>query len=107
MLTGLWDLGAILLIFTLNATMNLFGIMMEVHNQYTERTDGTAFIYACVAGIVPWIVIVLYFVGAVASGGEAGPPAFVYAIIPILFVFFNIFAANMVLQYKRVGKWHD
>jgi len=29
MLTGLWDLGAILLIFTLNATMNLFGIMMN------------------------------------------------------------------------------
>ncbi len=107
MLTGLWDLGAILLIFTLNATMNLFGIMMEVHNQYTKRTDWTAFIYGCIAGIVPWIVIVLYFVGAVTAGGEAGPPAFVYAIIPILFVFFNIFAVNMVLQYRKVGKWSD
>ena len=37
MLIGLWDLGAILLIFTLNATMNLFGIMMEYHNQHTQR----------------------------------------------------------------------
>ena len=107
MLTGLWDLGAILLIFTLNATMNLFGIMMEYHNQYTERTDWTAFIYGSVAGIVPWIVITLYFVGAVTSGGDAGPPAFVYVIIPTLFVFFNIFAVNMVLQYKKVGKWRD
>ena len=107
MLTGVWDLGAILLIFTLNATMNLFGIMMEVHNQYTKRTDWTAFVYGCIAGIVPWIVIVLYFVGAVTAGGEAQPPAFVYAIIPILFVFFNIFAVNMVLQYRKVGKWHD
>jgi hypothetical protein len=24
-----------------------------------------------------------------------------------LFVFFNIFAVNMVLQYKKVGKWKD
>lgn len=106
MLIGLWDLGAIILIFTLNATMNLFGIMMEFHNQYTKRTDWTAFIYGCIAGIVPWIVIMLYFVGAVNSG-EAKPPAFVYAIVPTLFVFFNIFAINMILQYKKVGRWKD
>jgi hypothetical protein len=24
-----------------------------------------------------------------------------------LFVFFSVFALNMVLQYKRVGKWRD
>lgn len=106
MLTGLWDLGAIILIFTLNATMNLFGIMMELHNQHTEKTDWTAFLYGCVAGIIPWVVIMLYFVGAVSSG-EAKPPAFVYTIIPTLFVFFNIFAINMVLQYKKVGPWKD
>jgi hypothetical protein len=106
MLTGIWDLGAIILIFTLNATMNLFGIMMEYHNQHTERVNWTAFIYGCIAGIVPWIVITLYFVGAVNSG-DAKPPPFVYAIVPILFVFFNIFAINMVLQYKKVGRWKD
>lgn len=106
MLSGLWDLGAIILIFGINATMNLFGIMMEYHNQYTKKTDWTAFIYGCIAGIIPWIVIFLYFVGAVNSG-EAKPPDFVYAIIPTLFVFFNIFAINMVLQYKKVGRWKD
>ena len=106
MLIGLWDLGAIILLFTLNATMNLFGIMMEYHNQYTQKTDWTAFIYGCVAGFIPWVVIMLYFVGAVSSG-DAKPPAFVYAIIPTLFVFFNIFAINMVLQYKKIGPWKD
>jgi hypothetical protein len=55
---------------------------------------------------VPWVVIMLYFVGAVSSG-EAKPPPFVYAIVPTLFVFFNIFAINMVLQYKKVGPWKD
>ena len=28
-----------------------------------------------------------------------------YAIVPTLFVFFNIFSINMVLQYKKVGRW--
>lgn len=106
MLIGIWDLGAIILIFAVNATMNLFGIMMELHNQHTEKTNWTAFIYGCFAGIVPWIVIMLYFVGAVNSG-DAKPPAFVYAIVPTLFVFFNIFAINMVLQYKKIGPWKD
>jgi hypothetical protein len=106
MLSGIWDLGAIILIFGINAMMNLFGIMMEYHNQYTERTNWTAFIYGSIAGILPWIVIFIYFVGAVNSG-EAKPPNFVYAIIPTLFIFFNIFAINMVLQYKKVGRWAD
>ena len=106
MLIGLWDLGALILIFALNATMNLFGIMMELHNQHTEKTNWTAFLYGCIAGIVPWIVIMLYFVGAVNSG-DAKPPEFVYAIVPTLFVFFNIFAINMVLQYQKIGPWKD
>jgi hypothetical protein len=108
MLIGLWDLGAIILIFTLNATMNLFGIMMELHNQHTQKTNWTAFIYGSIAGFIPWVVIMLYFVGAVNSGdGSAKPPDFVYAIVPTLFVFFNIFAINMVLQYKKIGPWKD
>ncbi len=106
MLVGLWDLGALILIFGLNATMNLFGIMMELHNERTERTNWTAFIFGCVAGIIPWIVITMYFLGAVSSG-DAKPPAFVYAIIPTLFVFFNIFAVDMFLQYKKVGPWKN
>jgi hypothetical protein len=106
MLVGLWDLGALILIFGINATMNLFGIMMEYHNQYTEKTNWTAFIYGCFAGILPWVVIAIYFYGSVNSS-DAKPPDFVYAIVPTLFVFFNIFAINMVLQYKKVGRWKD
>jgi hypothetical protein len=106
MLSGLWDLGAIILIFGLNAMMNLFGIMMEYHNQYTEKTNWTSFIYGSIAGIIPWIVIFLFFFGSVGGEGE-GPPTFVYIINPTLFVFFNIFAVNMVLQYKKVGPWKD
>ena len=106
MLVGLQDLGALILIFGLNGMMNLFGVLMELHNQTTERTDWTSFIYGCIAGIIPWIVIMMYFLGALSSG-EAEPPGFVYAIIPTIFVFFNIFAINMFLQYKKVGRWKN
>jgi len=106
MLVGVSDLGALVLMFGINAMMNLFGIMMELHNQNTKGTDWTAFIYGCIAGIVPWIVIFMYFYGSLGSS-DAKPPAFVYAIVPTIFVFFNIFAVNMVLQYKKVGRWKD
>jgi hypothetical protein len=106
MLVGVYDFGALLLIFGINAMMNLFGIMMERHNQTTDKTDWTSFIYGCIAGIVPWLVIAYQFYGGLAAS-EAKPPDFVYWIVPILFVFFNCFAINMLLQYKKVGPWKD
>ncbi len=106
MLVGIWDLGTMIALFGVNAAMNLFGILMERHNQTTTRTDWTAFIYGCIAGIIPWIVIMMYFLGALSSAG-AEPPGFVYAIIPTIFVFFNIFAVNMWLQYRKIGAWKD
>ena len=106
MLVGMWDLGSMVLAFGINAMMNLFGIMTELHNQTTKKTDWTAFIYGCIAGILPWVVIILYFMGAIGSSG-AKPPAFVYTIIPTIFVFFNIFALNTFLQYRKVGRWAD
>ena len=106
MLVGVWDLGTMIVMFGVNAAMNLFGIMMELHNQTTTKTNWTSFIYGCIAGIIPWIVIMMYFLGALSSAG-AEPPGFVYAIIPTIFVFFNIFALNMFLQYKQVGPWRN
>jgi hypothetical protein len=106
MLVGVSDLGALILMFGLNAMMNLFGLMMELHNQNTKKTDWTSFIFGCIAGIIPWIVIFMYFYGSLNSS-DAKPPAFVYAIVPTIFVFFNIFAINMVLQYKKVGPWKN
>jgi hypothetical protein len=106
LLVGVWDLGALIAIFAVNATMNLFGVMMELHNQTTKKTNWLSFIYGCFAGIVPWIVIGVYFYVPLSGDGPK-PPGFVYAIVPTLFVFFNIFALNMFLQYKKVGRWKD
>ncbi len=106
MQVGMFELSTLMLIFSLNATMNLFGWMMELHNQSTKKTDWTAYIFGCFAGIVPWIVIGIYFFGAVLRDA-ASVPTFVYLIFPILAAFFNIFALNMVLQYRAKGRWAD
>ncbi len=109
LLSGVSDLGALIAMFGVNASMNLFGLLMELHNQTTKKTDWTSYIFGCFAGIVPWIVIVVYFVSSISSAAsvDAGPPGFVYGIIASLFVFFNIFAVNMYLQYKKVGPWKN
>ena len=106
MLSGMFDLPSLVLLFALNATMIFFGLMMELHNQTTDKTNWTAFNLGVFAGIVPWVVIFWYFSGAVANSEDA-VPKFVYGIIASLFVFFNVFAVNMVLQYRRIGPWRD
>lgn len=104
MLSGVYDIAGLIMLFALTATMNLFGLIMELHNQTTKRTDWTSYIFGCFAGLVPWIAIAIYFFGS-ASTGEM--PTFVYFILGSLFFLFFSFAVNMVLQYKKVGPWRD
>jgi hypothetical protein len=106
LLVGINELSSLILIFSLNATMNLFGWMMELHNQTTKKTDWTAYIFGCFAGFVPWLVLGIYFFGAIMQAADS-VPTFVYAIFFILAAFFNVFAINMVLQYRGKGRWAD
>lgn len=105
MLVGIYDVAGLILIFALNATMILFGLMMELHNQTTEKTNWTSFWFGVFAGAVPWIAIAIYLFGS--GSAEGGPPGFVYGIFASMFVFFNVFAINMVLQYRKIGPWRD
>jgi hypothetical protein len=106
MLCGVYDLAALIMAFVLTAVMNLCGLLMEVHNQITTKTNWGAYFVGCLAGIAPWIAIAIYFFGSLEQA-EEGVPTFVYIILPTLFVFFFSFALNMVLQYKKVGPWRD
>ncbi len=101
MLSGVYDIVALIGLFSLTAMMNLLGLMMELHNQSTEKTNWTSYYFGCVAGIIPWIGIFIYFQGS-ASSGEM--PTFVYFIMVSLLLLFTTFAVNMVLQYKKSGR---
>ena len=104
MLSGVYDIAALIPLFGINAAMNLFGLMMEMHNQKTEKTNWTSFIFGSFAGIIPWVVIFMYFIGA-TQGSTV--PTFIYYILGSLTFFFLLFPLNMFLQYKKVGRWKD
>ena len=104
LLFGVYDIGALILIFVVNASMNLFGLLMEEINQFKEKTDWKPFIFGTIAGLAPWVVIILYAFG---NADPSEVPWFVYALAGSYFVFFNLFPINMILQYKKIGKWKN
>lgn len=107
MLAGVYELSLLLSIFFFTAIMNLLGLVMEVHNQTTKKTNWLSYNLGCLAGIIPWIIVAIYFIGTASESGANAIPTFVYWIYVSIFVFFNAFAINMVLQYKKIGKWKD
>ena len=99
-LTGVTDIAALLALFGINASMILFGWLMETTNAPPAKVSWTPFAFGCLAGIVPWAAIVIYLIGAGST-----VPKFVYGIFVSLFVFFNCFAIVQLLQYQARGRW--
>jgi len=106
LLSGIYDLSSLIMIFFLDAIMNLTGLAMEVHNQGEKKIKWLDFVIGCIAGIIPWIVFGIYVYGARQFGG-GDIPTFVYWIYISIFIFFNSFAINMFLQYKKIGAWKN
>ncbi|MCK9368609.1 heliorhodopsin HeR [Candidatus Dojkabacteria bacterium] len=106
LLSGIYDLSSLVMIFGLDAIMNLLGLAMEKENQGKPITNWLTFILGSIAGIIPWVVFGIYVYGT-SKFGEGNIPTFVYWIYISIFMFFNSFAVNMVLQYKKIGPWKD
>lgn len=102
---GLLTIEAVILIFVMNALMNLFGLLMEKMNPLSRtKTDWTAHTFGWIAGVTPWVMIVIYML----NGGDlSNLPWFVIPGLIFYFLVFNLFAFNQYAQYKRVGKWKD
>jgi hypothetical protein len=103
MLPGIYDIAALVAIFAVNSMMILFGLLMEKYEQ-PGNPNWLSYIFGCIAGIVPWLIIAYYIWSPTT---DTSPPNFVYAIFVVLFIFFNSFAINMILQYKQVGPWRN
>ena len=102
MLPGIYDVAALLALFGVNAGMIFFGSVQERY----EAPGGSLwpFWLGVVLGVVPWIAIGVYLV---SPGADTEVPGFVYGIFISLFIFFNTFAINQLLQYKQVGRWKN
>ena len=105
LLVGIYDFMSLVMLFSLAAVMNLMGLVMEAHNQTAKRTNWLSYWIGCFAGLVPWIAIAFYMWLGADHGSKA--PDFVYWIFVSIFIFFNSFAVNMILQYKKIGPWRE
>jgi hypothetical protein len=106
-LAGVQEVGTLIAIFGANAAMIMFGWSMEIANEGRDRPQWLHYIFGCIAGIVPWIVISIALLTAATEPNATPIPGFVIAIFISLFISFNVFAINMVLQYRKVGRWRD
>lgn len=106
-LFGIYDVITLVLIMGINACMNLFGLLMETMNtgRKAAELDWTPFGYGIFAAIFPWACIFAYIGGGQTSDSKV--PGFVWGILAAYIFFFQTFAVNMVLQYKRIGRWSD
>ncbi len=100
LITTVTDAAALVGIAFANISMILFGWLMEVVNEPNGKTWWTPFWFGCVAGIGPWFAI-----GGYVFTGDQQPPSFVYGILISIFLFFNCFALNQWLQYRKIGPW--
>lgn len=115
-LSFITDAGALIAIAFCNASMNLFGWSMEEANIGRKNVQWSHYIFGCIAGIAPWIALFTTVglslanwptgIGPNGRDLEAFKPVLI-TIYVSLFISFNIFAVNMVLQRLKVGKWAD
>ncbi|MBA3689019.1 MAG: heliorhodopsin HeR [Chloroflexi bacterium] len=107
MLTGIREVGTLIAIVGANVAMNLFGWSMEAANEGRARPQWLHYVFGCIAGIVPWLVITVALLTGLTAPGAAPIPGFVIAIYVSLFLSFNVFALNMVFQFRQIGRWRD
>lgn len=102
-LNGVSDYIALLTLFGVNVSMILFGWLQE---RYVAPGSGDMlpFWFGCIAGIVPWIAVVVNIISP-KGPPAASTPGFVYGIVVSLFLLFNCFAIVQYKQYKAQGKW--
>lgn len=103
-LFGVYDLGSLILVFLLNASMNLFGLLIEKMNQGKDKVCWLPFIFGSIAGIGGWIIVLI---SLISCEDLSQIPWFVFVIAATYFILFNLFPINMFLQYKKVGKRKD
>jgi hypothetical protein len=106
-LAGVQEVGTLIAVFGANAAMIMFGWSMEIANEGRDRPQWLHYVFGCIAGAVPWVAIFAVLLSSATAPGSAPIPGFVIAIFVSLFVAFNVFAINIVLQYRKVGPWRD
>lgn len=106
LLSGIFDLSALILLFFMDFGMILFGLLAERINLKDKKASWTAFYFGCLIGVVPWVIISMYIAGAWQNQPSI-IPGFVYRVLITIFIFFNSFAVNALLWMLKIGPWKN
>ena len=100
--SGITNITSVIAVAGANVAMILFGWVQERMNP-PGRTSTTMmpFWFGTIAGIAPWVAILIQIVGSETV------PGFVYGIVVVQFVLFFSFGLNQWLQYRGIGRWTD
>jgi hypothetical protein len=102
MYSGITDITGLVAVAGANVAMILFGWLQERMNPPGRATTTMMpFWFGTIAGLAPWIALLVNIVGADTV------PGFVYGIVIAEAVFFFSFALNQWLQYRTVGRWRS
>jgi len=108
MLSGMFDLHLLFTIYGLTATTMMFGSLQEIMNEKLQGSPDKKsllpFWMGCIPHLFNWLVLLCFFFVGVKRGS---PPAFVWAIIFIIFILDATFAVNQYLQQREIGKWKN
>ena len=100
--SGITGISALVGIAGANVAMILFGWLQErINPPGRTSTNMTPFWFGTLAGIAPWVAIVINVIGSETV------PGFVYGIVIAESVLFFSFGLNQWLQYRGVGRWQD
>jgi hypothetical protein len=103
MLVGVADLSVLIMIAALSVLANLIGLFIDIANTGKNRVGRLPAVTAVIAGLIPWVAIAMYLIGAGLYDGLV--PKFVCWIFISLFILFGLMVFNAWMQYKKQGKW--
>jgi hypothetical protein len=108
LLSGVTDISALLMIFAFKVLMDLVLLVAEGYtnggkNKLSRLAAGVAF----ASGVVPWVVLAIYALGAHVYG-NSGLPIYVYFIYATALAACLALRVNLVMQQvRKVGSWKD
>jgi len=104
-LAGVQEVGTLIAIFGVNAAMILFGWRWDRERGPRPDPSGST---TCSAALPRRSVVVIFVTLLVSARSKARADSRLrIAIFVSLFVSFNVFAINQVLQYRKIGRWRD
>ena len=102
---GVFELSLLLLIFGATVLMGLLALVTEANTQATKKVNWLSYWLGLGAGVLPWLIIIIYLWGAHVYA--QGVPGYVYWLVISMLLLFASLIINRGFQYKKLGHWEN